>query len=123
MTVQQLYERIGGSYESARRILQMDKLIAKFILKFLDDKSFEQLSSSWAARDAAGTFDGAHAMKGVCANLGLDALSASASVLAEEFRPGHARAMDDDEVTRRVEALRADYEHTLDGIRAFAAAQ
>ena len=79
MTVRELYESIGGSYDSARRILQLDRLICKFILMFLDDKSFEELSSSWAARDAAGVFNGAHAMKGVCANLGLDALSASAS--------------------------------------------
>ena len=121
MTVQELYETIGGNYESAKRILQVDKLIGKFITKFLDDKSCEKLVSSWEARDAAGVFDGAHAMKGVCANLGLDALSASASVLAEEFRPGHPRAMDDGEVTGLVEALRADCERTLEGIRAFAA--
>ena len=123
MTVQELYAQIGGSYDDVKRILPMDKLIAKFVVKFLDDKSAERLFSAWDARDAAALFEGAHAMKGVCANIGLSALSASASEIAEEFRPGKERAMDDAEVQRRVDGLRADYARAVDGIRAFAAEQ
>ena len=123
MTVQELYDQIGGSYDDVKRILPMDKLIVKFVVKFLDDKSAERLFSAWDARDASALFEGAHAMKGVCANIGLTALSNSASELAEEFRPGKERAMDDAEVQRRVDALRADYERTTQGIRAFAAEQ
>lgn len=120
MTVQELYEQIGGSYESAKRVMQMDKLIAKFIVRYLDDASCAKLCEGWAARDGALVFEGAHAMKGVCANLGLDTLSAGASELAEEFRPGNSRTLGDDEVTERVEALRTLNERTLGGIRAFA---
>lgn len=123
MTVQELYAQIGGSYEDAKRTLPMDKLIAKFVVKFLDDKSAERLFSAWDARDAAALFEGAHAMKGVCANIGLTALSASASALAEEFRPGHERAVDDAEVQRRIDELRADYNRATEGIRVFAAEQ
>lgn len=116
MTVQELYEQIGGSYDDAKRILPMDKLIAKFVVKFLDDRSAEKLFSAWDAHDAEAFFEGAHAMKGVCANIGLTAL-------AEEFRPGKERTMDDAEVQRRVDELRAAYDHAVDGIRAFAAEQ
>ena len=123
MTVQELYDNIGGSYDSAKRILQMDKLIGKFILKFLDDKSCEKLIAAWDAKDAAGVFDGAHALKGVGANLGLTGLSAQASELAEEFRPGNARKLSDDEVTERIAALKAAYDKTIAGIQAFAAEQ
>lgn len=123
MTVQELYDRIGGDYDAAKRILPMDKLIAKFVVKFLDDKSFEKLMSGWDAKDPAGVFDGAHAIKGVCANLGLMKLSAQASALAEEYRPGNARTMDDAEVERRIGELKADYDQTIEGIRAFAAEQ
>ncbi len=121
MTVQELYERIGGNYESAKRILPMDKLIAKFIVKFLDDGSAPALFAAWDARDAAKTFEGAHALKGVCGNLGLDALSAQASAICEELRPGAARTMDDAALAARVDALRADYKRAAEGIRAFAA--
>lgn len=123
MTVQELYDSIGGSYDSAKRILQMDKLIGKFILKFLDDKSCEKLLAAWDARDAAAMFEGAHALKGVGANLGLNDLSAQASELAEEFRPGNARKLSDDEVTARVGELKAAYDKTIAGIQAFAAEQ
>ena len=123
MTVQELYEQIGGSYDDAKRILPMDKLIAKFVVKVLDDKSAETLFSAWDAHDEAAFFEGAHAMKGVCANIGLTALSASASELAEEFRPGKERAMDDAEVQRRIDELHAAYDRATDGIRVFAAEQ
>ena len=123
MTVQELYGQIGGSYDDVRRILPMDNLIAKFVVKFLDDKSAETLFSAWEARDPAALFEGAHAMKGVCANIGLTSLSASASALAEAFRPGKERTMDDAEVQSRVDALRADYDRAVEGIRAFAAQQ
>ena len=120
MTVQELYGKIGGNYESAKRVMQLDKLIVKFIVKYLDDASCAQLCAAWDKRDGAGVFEGAHAMKGVCANLGLDALSALASELAEEFRPGNARALTDAEVQERVDALRARHEQAIQAIRAYA---
>ena len=123
MTVQELYGKIGGNYESAKRVMQLDKLIVKFIVKYLDDASCAQLCAAWDKRDGAGVFEGAHAMKGVCANLGLDALSKDASELAEEFRPGNERILSDGEVTAKVAALRGKNEQALQAIRAFAAEQ
>ena len=123
MTVQELYESIGGSYDSAKRILPMDQLIGKFVVKFLDDKSFEKIETASQAGDGSGIFEGAHAMKGVCANLGLDSLSQAASVLAEEFRPGHDRTMDDAEVQAKIAELKVRYEQTMEGIRQFSAGQ
>ena len=123
MTVQELYESIGGSYDSAKRILPMDQLIAKFVVKFLDDKSFEKIEAAAQTGDGSGIFEGAHAMKGVCANLGLDSLSQAASVLAEEFRPGHDRTMDDAEVQAKIAELKVRYEQTMEGIRQFSAVQ
>ena len=123
MTVQELYNNIGASYDSAKRILLMDKLIGKFVLKFLDDKSCEKLMTAWDTKDAVGVFEGAHALKGVGANLGLNHLSEQASAIAEEFRPGNARTMDDAAVTAKLAALKADYDKTIEGIRAFAAEQ
>lgn len=120
MTVQELYERVGGDYEAAKRVLPMDKLIEKFVLKFLDDNSFDKLLAGWESKDPAAIFDGAHATKGVCANLGLTALSEKASELAEQYRPGNARTMADDEVARRIDELRALHARTIEGIRAFA---
>ena len=123
MTVQELYESIGGSYDSAKRILQMDKLIGKFVTKFLDDGSCQRLLDAAAAGDEKGIFEGAHAMKGVCANLGLVDLSAAAGAIAEEFRPGYARTMDQVQLDQCIADLKEKYDRTIDGIRRFAAEQ
>ena len=123
MTVEELYTSIGGNYNGAKSILQMDKLISRFIIKFLDEKSYERLTSAWASRDAEGVFEAAHALKGVSANLGLDEISHRASDLAEEFRPGHERKMDDAEVGNRMDELDGVYRRSIEGIRAFAAEQ
>ena len=123
MTVQELYDNIGASYDSAKRILQMDKLIGKFVLKFLDDKSCEKLLAGRESGDETAMFEGAHALKGVCANLGMNTLSGQASEIAEEFRPGKGRTMDDAELDRRLTELKATYDKTMDGIRQFAAEQ
>ena len=123
MTVQELYTSIGGSYDSAKKILQMDKLIGKFILKFLNDKSCDRLLTAGAARDAEGIFEGAHALKGVCANLGLDSLSAAASELAEAYRPGKGAQMDGAELDSRLSAIKQQYDSTVAGIQLFASGQ
>ena len=123
MTVQELYESVGGSYEAAKRILMNDALIARFVAKLPEDTSFDKLSAAAETMDAQGLFEGAHAMKGVCANLGLENLSRAASELAEEFRPGNARKLSDDAVRERVEALRALYGRAVDEIRRFSAEQ
>ena len=123
MTTQELYENIGGSYESAKRILQMDRMISRFVQKFLNDTSCQKLLDGRAANDPVTMFEGAHALKGVCANLGFDSLSKMASDLAEEYRPGHTPAMSQEELDRRFDELKAQYDRTIAGIQAFAAEQ
>jgi len=120
MTVQELYNEIGGNYESAKRVMMMDSLIARFIVKLPEDPSFDRLMAGWEGWDETAMFEGAHAMKGVCANLGLDSLSAAAAAVTEEFRPGGARKMDDEALNSRLAALKEDYERTVEAICAFA---
>jgi HPt (histidine-containing phosphotransfer) domain-containing protein len=62
-------------------------------------------------------------MKGVCANLGLDSLSAAASEICEQFRPGAARTLSDAELDEKVASLKALHERTVAGITAFKAEQ
>jgi HPt (histidine-containing phosphotransfer) domain-containing protein len=123
MTVQELYAQIGGNYESAKRVMMIDSLIAKFIVKLPEDASCARLMAGWESRDEAAIFEGAHAMKGVCANLGLEGLSAAAGEITEEFRPGRARTMDDAALQQRITALKEAHARTVEAIRAFAGEQ
>ena len=123
MTIPELYEKIGGSYESAKKILPMDKMIAKFVQRFLTDKSAEKLFAAHESGDETGMFEGSHALKGVCANLGLNELSKLASEISEEYRPGNAKTMTPDEIEARFADLKALYDKTIAGIQEFAAGQ
>ena len=121
MTLQELYQSIGGDYEQALRVLRMDKLIDKHIRRLPNNKVFEEMAAAGQSMDETQLFESAHAMKGLCANLGLMGLSDMASDLAEEFRPGNTRSMSDDEVRERVDQIGALYERTIEGIRQYEA--
>ena len=116
-----MYDSVGGSYESAKRVMQMDRLIGKFIMKFLDDKSYSRLIAGRESGDHQELFEGAHALKGVCANLGFDSLSAKVSDIAEEFRPGHTPVMSPEELDSRFAEITEMYNRTIAGIREYAA--
>ena len=109
MTIEELYKVIGGDYEQAIKVLRMDKLIDKHIRKLSQNEIFDNLLSAKDSLDPNALFDAAHAIKGVCANLGLVNLSKLASEIAEEFRNGSQRKMSDDEVKAKIDELEEEY--------------
>ena len=119
MTIQELYERIGGNYDQAVRVMKSERLIDKYIRKLKDSKVGETLAEAGESMDAVKLFESAHAMKGVCSNLGLDALAKAADEIPEEFRAGNSRKLSDDEVRRRLDAIAERYRTTEEGIRAY----
>ena len=116
MTIQQLYEKIGGNYDQAVRVMKKDKLIDKYVRKLRSSGVGEKLGEAGAAMDAVQLFESAHAMKGVCSNLGLDALASAANEITEEFRSGNARKLSDDAVREKVLALLSRYNETVKSI-------
>lgn len=119
LTLKELYESIDGDYDQGIRILRMEKLMDKHIRKFSKNGIVEKLLAAGKAKDAVEIFECAHAMKGVCGNLGLKDLSDLASELAEEFRPGNVRKLSDEEVAERLEVIDAKYKKAADGIRRY----
>ncbi len=119
MTLQELYQQIDGNYDHAVMIMRMEKLIIRYLSKFPKSAVNEALQAAGETMDPASLFDAAHAMKGVCANMGLDNLSAMASEFTEEFRPGSARRLSDCEVKARLAAIDEKYQLTVEGIHQF----
>lgn len=116
MTLQELYQEIGGDYDQAIRVLRMDKLVDKHIRKLTGNGVVTDLIDAGSRMDAEELFEKAHAAKGVCANLGLMTLSGMASDIAEEFRPGDPRTMTDAEVQAKILDIEKLYKKTADGI-------
>lgn len=115
MTLQELYERIGGDYSATVARLMNDRLVQKFVLKFLDDGSYNLLVTSLESGNYDEAFRAAHTMKGTCANLGLTVLQASSSELTEALRAGNHEV---DDLFRKVAA---DYKDTVAAIEEFKA--
>ncbi len=116
MTLEELYQEIGGSYEQATRVLRVEKLIDKHIRKFMNSGVVESLLDAGEELDPTQMFETAHAVKGVCGNLGLSGLYDLASELSDEFRPGNDRKMTDDEVKAKIAEVKALYDRTVAGI-------
>ena len=74
MELKEVYEKIGGDYDDVVRRLMGEKLVRKFLLKFLDDKSYADLERTLSEGDYKEAFRAAHTLKGVCQNLSLTSL-------------------------------------------------
>ena len=119
MTIRELYGIIGGNYDQAVRVMKSDRLIDKYIRKLKNSRLDEMLSEAGAAMEADRLFESAHAMKGVCSNLGLDDLAKAADRITEEFRPGNARRLSDEAVQSDLRSIIDRYRATVEGIRRY----
>ena len=121
MTIQELYVKIGGNYDQAVRVMKKDKLIDKYVRKLKSSNVGEMLAQASETMDAEKLFESAHAMKGVCSNLGLDALATAADEITEEFRAGNPRTLSDDAVRQKLDAILRRYRETVQGISEYEA--
>ena len=76
--------------EVSDRFMGKDELIERFMLKFLNDQSFDQLQRGMQEKDVKEAFEGCHTLKGVGGNLGLkgflpDVLALTEILRAESF--------------------------------------
>ena len=88
MTLEQVYAAIGGDYKGVMERLPSADFVRRFALKFLQDDSFQNLKKALEEKDAPTAFRAAHTLKGVCQNLGFDALYVPSSALTEALRGG-----------------------------------
>lgn len=86
MNVQECYTIFHGDYENAKVRLMNDKIIEKFLLKFLNDDTMPKLIAAVANHDHEESFVAAHTMKGVAGNLAFTELRKNVSELTEQLR-------------------------------------
>jgi len=112
MTLQECYAAFGGDYDGVIARLRSERLVKKFVLKFLDDKSYDTLCAAMACKDFEEAFRAAHTIKGVCQNLGFDQLLASSSQLSDALRHGWTPEAD-----VLIGQLEKDYTATISAIQ------
>lgn len=114
MTLQECYTALGGSYQDVRGRLPSDKMVQKFVLKFLKDGSYDLLIRSMEEQNYSEAFRAAHTIKGVCQNLDFTRLYRSSSALSEALRGGFSP-----EAPALLDQVKADYDQTVAAIREF----
>lgn len=113
MTLQECYAALDGDFAGVSGRLPSEKFIQKYVLKFLDDGSYELLLRSMEEENWEEAFRAAHTIKGVCQNLSLTRLADSSSALCESLRGGTPPA------SGLAEQVSADYQETVSAIQAF----
>ncbi len=118
MTLKECYETMGADYQDVLKRLMSEKLIQKFSLRFLEDKSFDELMAALDAGNGDDAFRGAHTLKGVSQNLGFTRLYQSSGALTESLR---GRVLPADEGL--VQAVKDAYRDTVDALEAYKLSQ
>lgn len=86
MTMRELYGQIGGDYQDVVRRFGSEMITKRFVIKFLQDDSFEMLGNALNHCDIKGAFQAAHTLKGVCLNLGFGDLYQVSAKITEQLR-------------------------------------
>ncbi|WP_044915313.1 MULTISPECIES: Hpt domain-containing protein [unclassified Butyrivibrio] len=77
------------------RFMGNEDLVIKFMLKFLNDKSFGELTEGLKEQNAEAAFKGCHSLKGVTGNLALDGMRPDVLELTEILRAGSLEGSDE----------------------------
>lgn len=117
MSIEQVYEAIGGNFKEISTRLPSVGLIEKFAVRFLDDDSYSVLCDAMKKRSAEEAFRAAHTLKGVSANMAFTRILTSVSELTETLRGETSITEKADEL---FETVKADYELTAKAISDFA---
>ena len=88
MKLEEFYEKIGSSYSDVFARFSDEEFILHFVLKFGQDKSFDNLKAALESGDVTVAFRAAHTLKGVTANLGFTELYEKDYVITEALRAG-----------------------------------
>lgn len=117
MTLKECYAAMGADYDDVMSRLRTEERVQKFLLKILNDKSYDLLCSSIEENNLAEAFRAAHTLKGVSQNLSLTTLYQSSHELAEMLRNDPKY---DAEVEAVVEQVKKDYERVISNVRLLA---
>lgn len=86
--LQACYEKMGGDYDEVLERLGNAERIGKYVVKFLEDPTYQMLCEAKAAGDDEAVFLQIHTLKGVSQNLGFGNLYRASYEMTEAVRGG-----------------------------------
>ncbi len=113
MLLTEFYKNIEGDYENIKGRLRSDAIIEKFVKKFLDEKSYEEMMAAANANDVQETISTSHKLKGVTANLSFDKLCNILTELLVDLRKENQTEVN----MELIEKAKECYEYTIQMIK------
>lgn len=114
MHLKECYSIFGGDYDDVLKRFGSEKMVEKFMLKFIQDNSFSLLEDALEAKNTDDAFRAAHTIKGISQNLSFTALFKSANSVTEALRNS-----DFEKAIKLFPQLEADYILTVSTIRQY----
>lgn len=111
MNVKKCYEQLSGDYQGVLSILSSDEYVGKFLIKFLEDKTFDNLQLELKNNNREKAFLYVHALKGICTNMGFKKLYEVCSLLTENLRS--ATSVITEESIKLFNAIKEEYNRTV----------
>jgi hypothetical protein len=106
--------KLGIDYDQGvGRFMGNTALYEKYALKFLDDKTFDELRTAMKASDTQQAFYAAHTLKGVAGNLSFNLFLDKVIPLVEALRGGDQAKADE-----LYPIVAAEYERLIAGLEA-----
>lgn len=88
MTLKEFYKKIDGDYDDVVQRLVKEARVEKFILKFIEDKTYICLVETLDNGDTEKAFRFAHTLKGLCMTLGFKSMYSEVIEITEYLRNG-----------------------------------
>ncbi|MGN0437748.1 MAG: Hpt domain-containing protein [Lachnospiraceae bacterium] len=119
MSLKECYDALGGDYESVKERITNDAIIEKFLIKFISEPSYQNLSGALDKKDYVEAFRAAHSLKGVCANLGFKKLEMTSSIITEYLRDKDENQIDLVTCNELFDNVTANYDLVVNSLKQF----
>lgn len=116
MTLEMCYAAMGGDYANVLSRLPSEKLVQKYVLRFLEDDTCQTLRRTLESGDLPEAFRAAHSLKGICQSLSFTQLEPAVCALTEALRAGDLNA-----ARSLAPRFLAAYDETIDVLQAYRA--
>lgn len=113
INIQEFYDSIDENYENvSNRMMGNQKLVEKFVRKFLDDPTYDQIKEAVAKMDYDEILRTTHTMKGIASNLEFTYLQQKSAKAVDMIRAGQQ-----EEVLPVIDEIEKEYQKVVDGIQ------
>ena len=113
MNIQEFYDSIDENYENvSSRMMGNQKLVEKFVRKFLEDPTYKQIKESVEKMDYDEILRATHTMKGIASNLEFTQLQQKSAKAVDMIRAGQR-----EEVLPVIGEIEKEYQKVVDAIQ------